>query len=155
MSAPEPATRMSTASPAVAHPEVRAADADRERVVELLRAHAGEGRLAVEELSERLDEAYAARTLGELERPLRELPGAFPAGAPASPTRPRIPEALGRLVPLALLLAVLLGGAAAGLGFPWPVLFAAPWALGVARGRPVGAVGCSKRTHRRAHRSAV
>ena len=49
------------------HPELRASDADRERTADLLRHAAGEGRLDVEELDERLDLAYAARTGSQLE----------------------------------------------------------------------------------------
>jgi hypothetical protein len=49
-------------------PELRASDAERERTADVLRRAAGEGRLTVEELDERLDAAYAARTRSELER---------------------------------------------------------------------------------------
>jgi hypothetical protein len=50
------------------HPELRASDAERERTADQLRHAAGEGRLTVEELDERLNAAYAARTRGELEQ---------------------------------------------------------------------------------------
>ena len=50
------------------HPELRASDAERERTADQLRHAAGEGRLTVEELDERLNAAYAARTRGELDR---------------------------------------------------------------------------------------
>jgi Domain of unknown function (DUF1707) len=49
-------------------PELRASDADRERIAELLRHAAGEGRLTVDELDGRLDAAYASRTRAELDR---------------------------------------------------------------------------------------
>ena len=48
-------------------PALRASDADRERTAELLRRAAGEGRLDVEELEERLGTVYATRTQAELE----------------------------------------------------------------------------------------
>ena len=54
--------------------DVRASDAERERVAASLREHCAAGRLTLEELSARLDEAYRARTGGELEAALRELP---------------------------------------------------------------------------------
>ncbi len=54
--------------------EVRASDAERERVALVLRDHAVAGRLTLEELSARLEEAYAALTLADLERVTRELP---------------------------------------------------------------------------------
>ena len=56
-----------------AHPDLRASDAERERTADQLRHAAGEGRLTVEELDERLDGAYAARTRGELERLVADL----------------------------------------------------------------------------------
>jgi hypothetical protein len=48
------------------HPELRASDADREHAGELLRHAAGDGRLTLDELDERLDAVYAARTRAEL-----------------------------------------------------------------------------------------
>jgi Domain of unknown function (DUF1707) len=48
-------------------PALRASDADRERTAEALRRAAGEGRLSLEELDERLNATYAARTRAELE----------------------------------------------------------------------------------------
>jgi hypothetical protein len=48
-------------------PELRASDADRERTADQLRHAAGEGRLTMEELEERLHSAYAARTHRELD----------------------------------------------------------------------------------------
>ena len=50
------------------NPELRASDVERERTADQLRHAAGEGRLTVEELDERLNAAYAARTRGELEQ---------------------------------------------------------------------------------------
>jgi Domain of unknown function (DUF1707)/Cell wall-active antibiotics response 4TMS YvqF len=46
--------------------DLRASDADRERVIALLNEAAGDGRLTLTEHSERAERAYAARTLGEL-----------------------------------------------------------------------------------------
>ena len=46
--------------------DLRASDADRERVIALLNEAAGDGRLTLGEHSERVEGAYAARTLGEL-----------------------------------------------------------------------------------------
>jgi Domain of unknown function (DUF1707) len=49
-----------------APPEVRASNADRDRVVDVLRAAAGDGRLTGDEFDERLEAALSSRTLGEL-----------------------------------------------------------------------------------------
>ena len=54
---------------------LRASDADREQVAERLRKAAGEGRLRTEELEHRLETALSARTYGELDRLIRDLPG--------------------------------------------------------------------------------
>lgn len=55
-------------------PELRASDADRERVAEVLRDAVAEGRLDMEEFEERLDATYKARTYGELAPLTRDLP---------------------------------------------------------------------------------
>jgi len=55
-------------------PAVRASDAEREQVVAELREHSAQGRLTLEEFSQRVDEAYGAKTLAELETVRRELP---------------------------------------------------------------------------------
>src|SRR5215472_8449704 len=61
---------------------LRASDADRERVANTLREAAGDGRLTMEELDERLDAVYAAKTYAELEPITRDLPAAGTAHAP-------------------------------------------------------------------------
>ncbi|WP_257578224.1 DUF1707 domain-containing protein [Streptomyces sp. JJ38] len=66
--------------------QLRASDADREAVAEVLREAAGEGRIDLPELEERLERAYTAKTYGELAPLTDDLPadGRFP-GAPAEP----------------------------------------------------------------------
>jgi hypothetical protein len=61
---------------------LRASDADRERIASILREAAGDGRLTMEELDERLDAVYAAKTYAELEPITRDLPAAGTAHAP-------------------------------------------------------------------------
>ncbi len=56
------------------NPKLRCSDADRERTVTLLREHLAAGRLTPEEFHERLDAAYAAKTLGQLDELLADLP---------------------------------------------------------------------------------
>ena len=53
-------------SPARKPSDLRASDDDRERVVALLSAAVGDGRLNLEEHAHRVQRAYQARTLGEL-----------------------------------------------------------------------------------------
>jgi hypothetical protein len=68
-------------------PELRASDADRERVAERLRRAAGDGQLTMQELDDRLHDAYAARTVGDLAPLTADLQapgGSYQAPAPAS-----------------------------------------------------------------------
>jgi hypothetical protein len=53
---------------------LRVSDADRHRVAEFLRQSAGEGRLDIEELEQRLEATYAAKTYGELVPLTADLP---------------------------------------------------------------------------------
>ena len=53
---------------------LRASDADRDAIAERLRRAAAEGRLEPEELEERLHTALRARTHGDLERVVEDLP---------------------------------------------------------------------------------
>jgi class 3 adenylate cyclase len=53
---------------------VRVADADRDRTVTLLREHVVDGRLTLDEFSERVGRALIARTRGELEATMADLP---------------------------------------------------------------------------------
>jgi hypothetical protein len=91
---------------------LRASDADRERAVAALGRHAEAGRLTADELEERVEQAYAARTVGELEALQRDLP----AERSAPPPRP----------PLALLAVLLVAAGLAGIavaGHPIAPLF--------------------------------
>src|SRR5579862_8244979 len=54
---------------------LRASDADRDQIAERLRHATGEGRLLAEELEERLEATFAARTYGELDAVVADLPG--------------------------------------------------------------------------------
>jgi hypothetical protein len=62
-------------------PHLRASDADRNAVAEVLGTHMSAGRLTVAEYDERLARAYAARTYGELDELTTDLPGTPPAAA--------------------------------------------------------------------------
>ena len=55
-------------------PNIRVGDADREAVAAQLREHYGDGRLTLDELNERLDRTFAARTYGELNAVTTDLP---------------------------------------------------------------------------------
>src|ERR1035438_1930436 len=68
-------------------PVIRASDGEREAVVARLNDAVGEGRLTLQEFSERLDRAYAARTRGKLARLVTGLPGREPVRGPARQRR--------------------------------------------------------------------
>ncbi|MFI0940755.1 DUF1707 domain-containing protein [Streptomyces sp. NPDC021020] len=86
--APAPAAPVATAASGAAG--LRASDADRDRIADILREALAEGRLDSAEHSERLDHVYAAKTMGELEPLVADLPAgaaAHPAAAPTAASR--------------------------------------------------------------------
>lgn len=115
---------------------VRVSDAERDAVVTTLRGHFETGRLTFDEFSDRIDEAYTARTTADLDRALRELPPLV-AEVDTSPERGgvhnrRIRAALSALaLPNGICIGV---WAAAGGGYFWPI-----WVL-----IPTGAMALSR-----------
>ena len=87
---------------------IRASDRDREQTAERLRHAAGEGRLVPEELEERLRAAFAARTYGELDVLVGDLPNPSAPTGPRRVTRARLRPVLPWLVALAALLLILM-----------------------------------------------
>ena len=113
----------------------RASDEDRERAAERLRDSFATGRLSADELSERLDGAYAARTVAELEALTIDLREGRPAQR-----EPLGPVARGLRVSLhihlwiyamvnLMLIAI---WAASGGGSFWPIWPILGWGIGVA-----------------------
>jgi hypothetical protein len=86
---------------------LRASDADRERTVDRLRTAAGEGRIAAHELEHRVGTALAARTYGELDATIADLPGtARPRRSLAAGVR-RHPALAVAAIPVVLLVVAL------------------------------------------------
>jgi Domain of unknown function (DUF1707) len=116
--------------PLVAEPlDVRASDAERERVVAALRAHAGAGRLTVEELEARIGRAYAAATRADLRPLLADLPAIL-----GRRPRPRAHDAHAWQVWASVAIVLLVVWAATGAGAFWPVWPLGFWALGLMLG---------------------
>jgi hypothetical protein len=125
------------------HSSLRASDADRDAVAERLRAAAVEGRLEPDELEQRLHVAFRARTYGELNGLLVDLParpvkwerprGAAPAARTVFVLAVRLSVAL-------VLLAVFVG--AMMLTFAW-------WMIGIVVWVAVSSSRGSCRAHRR------
>ena len=112
---------------------VRASDDERERAATALRDHAAAGRLTVEELGQRLQVAFAARTRQDL----RELFGDLP-GQPRLTGRPRDDHAKRRAhrahvrAYLVFCVAMVVLWAVTGLGYFWPIWPIMGWGIGVA-----------------------
>jgi Domain of unknown function (DUF1707) len=134
-------------------PRIRASDADRDRVASMLREHHAAGRLTAEEFHERMDRALEAKTLGELDELMTDLPAIdlyqLPdASLRRGPTRPGhslLPADRGDANPAKFtpgtaamgawavvtssMVAVWAVAAVVGSGtwFPWWALIALPW----------------------------
>lgn len=74
--------------------EMRVGDAEREAAAAELREHYASGRLTLDELNERLDKAFAARTRADLSALMTDLPSARPGWAAAG-ARPGAPAGIG------------------------------------------------------------
>ena len=105
---------------------MRVSDSERERVAQFLREQSLEGRLDHEELEERLGDAYRAKTAGELQDLIEDLPHRRVAAAPARRPAPRRggphPLAIAGMCLLALLVLPTL--AAGGVAVVFAVLAA-------------------------------
>jgi hypothetical protein len=113
---------------------LRASDADRERVVALLREHYEVGRLSDDELSDRVEAAYGARTDAELDGLTADLP----SSAPPAPRRPRgrrsgLAESVRIHFAIYAVVNLMLIGiwAASGGGYFWPVWPILGWGIGL------------------------
>lgn len=82
--------------------QLRISDADRHQVAEVLRQAAGEGRIDLEELDERLEATFAAKTYADLVPITVDLPVQASAHAPTS-ARPTTPATTTYDTSLALL----------------------------------------------------
>jgi hypothetical protein len=137
---------------------MRAADSDRQFVADRLREALDEGRLDLGEYDDRLREAYAARTYGELDKLLDDLPAVVPpakaqvaratgpVGTPAPAAAPA--QTPGRMPPWlwaiwgSWITATLVCGVIwllTGAGYPWPLWVAGPWGA-LLLARTIGAI---------------
>ena len=130
-------------------PALRAGDADRDRVADSLREHFAAGRLTQDELQERLDATYAARTFGDLDPVLADLPALRSSrSAPASPAPASRPQRVERVpgrrqgvdkalranwaawvtaVSVNIVIWLLVSITGGELAYFWPMWVAGPW----------------------------
>ncbi len=143
-----------------AQEDLRASDAERERVAAALRDHAAEGRLDMGELGERLEGAYSARTRNELGVLTSDLPDPQPPTSEKSgaqtDARRELRDHAGSFVLVNLLLIGI--WAATGADYFWPIWPLLGWGAAVASqaastllGRPLPVGHCSG-GHRARHR---
>lgn len=113
---------------------LRASDADREHVAERLRHAAAEGRLLAEELEDRLGAALSAKTYGELDAVVSDLPAPEPglARRSSAQVRPRVALAIALALSLMAVLIAAVATAVAGHAHPDH-----QWAEGLRGGAPV------------------
>lgn len=137
--------------------DLRAGNAEREIVVRRLNDAFGEGRLDLNELDQRIAEAYAAKTMGDLRPLLADLPlpsgRPVPVSRPAAPTPPRpaplistdnraVQHVTGRpgwirwqyyvwtsIVVLNIVVWALVSIGTASMVYPWPLWVAGPWGI--------------------------
>jgi Domain of unknown function (DUF1707) len=103
-------------------PDLRASDAERERVAAFLRDQAAEGRLDADELDERVGKAYSAKTVRELQALIADLPRAPFAYARPQPRHHRAPASRRNGMPPAVVpLSILAFLAFGGPGIVWAV----------------------------------
>ena len=128
-------------------PRIRASDADRDRAAALLREHHAAGRLTAEEFQDRMDKALEAKTLGEIDELLADLPAIelyrlphesmrhMPPGArhslmPHDPTRftpGTVAMGAWAVVTAALVAIWAVTAVLGGTWFPWWALVVLPW----------------------------
>jgi hypothetical protein len=139
---------------------LRAADTDRQKIADQLKAALDEGRLSLHEYDDRVGQAYAARTYKDLLLLVDDLPRPGVSAAEVSARRAsearraarRMPTALlvlwtvwGALAVVNLVVYALVAASVAGDVYPWPIWMLVP---GVALGAVTVGVQAIRHEHR-------
>ncbi|MEX2197092.1 MAG: DUF1707 domain-containing protein [Thermoleophilaceae bacterium] len=117
--------------------KLRASDADRDAVTDRLRTAAAEGRLETEELDQRLEVALRARTYGELDGLVSDLPSSHPVpwGRPRARVVPAAQAAFAVALPILTTLAVVAAiVVVATVAAAWWVMWGLVWFFMCGRG---------------------
>jgi hypothetical protein len=145
---------------------MRVSDEQREQVVRDLTRHCGDGRLTLDELEDRIAEAYAAVSSAELDHALRDLPrSASPAPRPmpvvetvplparrhtASPATVKHGAEVALRIHVAVYLSVIafltvIWFLTSPFGYFWPIWPAMGWGLAIAIQAGVTKAACGSR----------
>jgi hypothetical protein len=140
---------------------LRAADADRHKIADQIKAALDEGRLSLGEYDDRVRQAYAARTYAELLILVADLPKPGLSAAEVTARQESADRKAARKLPLALLILWTVWGAAMAINlmvwflvvvtvegdiYPWPVWLLVP---GAALGAVTVGVQAIRRQQRR------
>jgi hypothetical protein len=122
---------------------LRASDADREQVAERLRQATAEGRLHTDELEHRLGAALSAKTYGELDALVSDLPTPALARRGRSALAPWLPPvvALALVIPVVLLVLAVVAFVVTGLFVGWLFWIVLGWWFFAGRRRAYAARG--------------
>ncbi|MFI5935786.1 DUF1707 domain-containing protein [Actinoplanes sp. NPDC051494] len=122
---------------------MRAADADRHKIAEQLKSALDEGRLSLAEYDDRVRDAYAARTYGDLVGLVDDLPRPGTSAAEVAAQRAAEDRRLARKLPMALMVLWTVWGSLAAVNllawflvlvtvdseiYPWPIWLLVPGA---------------------------
>ncbi|GAA3528982.1 DUF1707 domain-containing protein [Nonomuraea rosea] len=123
-------------------PEMRASDVDRDRVAAILREHAAQGRITMEEFNERLENVYASKTYGELAKVTVDLPDvdlrhrpakvASSTPAPQGGLHPGMRAAWGAWAAASginWVIWLIVSLTSGDLIYPWPLWVMGPWGV--------------------------
>ncbi|MEO3874868.1 DUF1707 domain-containing protein [Nonomuraea sp. B12E4] len=122
-------------------PEMRASDADRDRVAAILREHTAQGRITMDEFNERLESLYRSKTYGELAKLTADLPDVDlrnrpakvrPAAAPDNRMHPGMRAAWGAWATASginWVIWLIVSITSGDLVYPWPLWVMGPWGL--------------------------
>lgn len=122
-------------------PEMRASDADRDRVAAVLREHTAQGRITMDEFHERLERVYESRTYGELARLTADLPDVdlrnLPAKQSEEPAKPAGMHSGMRAAwgvwavatSINWVVWLIVSSTSDGAVYPWPLWVMGPWGV--------------------------
>ncbi|AYF78859.1 DUF1707 domain-containing protein [Nocardia yunnanensis] len=134
---------------------MRASDKDREQIVDRLRVAMDEGRITLHEFDSRLQQVYSAKTYGELEPVLSDLPVQRASSGRVAKREPSSVPVWVKIMwtPWVFVnLLVLVIWLATGAGYFWPIWVEAPWGLALLIPTTIGIITQRDANRRRAER---